>query len=192
MLALSYYSRMRFISSLLPLLSHSPSARVITVLAAGLESTILIEDLDLSSPGNYSMLKCMNHSATMTSLALDELAKSNPSITFIHKYPGPVKTGLLDRMFSDWTGIWSVPAFVVRWCILPVAGFFLVSVEESGERGLYISTAERFRGGGFYRLDQNDENAKQVEVYEKYKADGMGKKIWEHTVMVYERILSRT
>jgi len=85
---------MRFISNLLPLLSKSSSPRVLSILAAGREAKIVTSDLELSSPDNYSLTNATSHTATLTTLAMDELSKENPKVIFIHKYPGIVKTGL--------------------------------------------------------------------------------------------------
>jgi hypothetical protein len=181
---------MRFISNLLPLLSKSSSPRVVSILAAGREADIITSDLELSSPDNYSLVNATNHTATLTTLAMDELSKENPKVTFIHKYPGIVKTGLLGKMFEDWKGAWKILGVLAQHVLLPVMGLFQVSAEEAGERGLYIATTEKYNGGGFYRFDWNDENAKAVPQLDKYRAEGMPKKVWEHTVGVFDRVLS--
>jgi hypothetical protein len=74
--------------------------------------------------------------------------------------------------------------------LLPLMSFFQVSAEEAGERGLYTATSEKYSGGGFYRLGWVDENAKDVPQLDKYRAEGMPKKVWEHTVGVFDRVLS--
>lgn len=161
-----------------------------SILAAGREATLVTSDLELSSPDNYSLLNATNHTATMTTLAMDELTKSNPKVTFIHKYPGVVKTGLLGKMFDDWTGAWKILGFLAQKVLLPIMSLFQVSAEESGERGLYVATSEKFSGGGIFRLDWNDEKAKEVSQLDKYRAEGMPKKVWEHTVGVFDRVSS--
>lgn len=183
---------MRFIFNLLPLLSRSSSPRIISILAAGREATIVTSDLELSSPDNYSLANATNHTATLTTLAMDELSKENPKVTFIHKYPGIVKTGLLGKMFEGWTGAWKILGVLAQRVLLPVMGLFQVSAEEAGERGLYAATSEKYSGGGFYRLDWNDENAKDIRQLDKYRAEGMPKKVWEHTVGIFDRVLSST
>jgi hypothetical protein len=181
---------MRFISKLLPLLSKSSSPRIVSILAAGREATVVTSDLELSSPDNYSLANATNHTATLTTLSMDELSKENPKVTFIHKYPGIVKTGLLGKMFADWKGAWKILSVLARKVLLPVMSLFQVSAEEAGERGLYAATSEKFSGGGFYRLDWNDEIANDVPQLDKYRAEGMPKKVWEHTAGVFDRVLS--
>jgi hypothetical protein len=191
MMALSYYCRMRFISNLLPLLSKSASPRVVTILAAGRETKINTDDLELSSESTYSLVNALNHTGTMTSLALSELAKENPGVSFIHKYPGVVNTGLFDGILAAWTGVWAILGTALRYTILPIWVQFLTSVDEAGERALYDATSEKFKGAGSYRLDQNDEPLKEVPVLSRYLEEGMDKKVWENTVGSFERVLSR-
>lgn len=191
MMALSYYCRMRFVSNLLPLISKSASPRVVTILGAGLETKINTDDLELSSESTYSMLNAMNHSGTMTSLALSELAKANPGVSFIHKYPGLVNTGLFNGILEAWTGAWAIIGKVLKYTILPITKLFQTSVDEAGERALYDATSEKFKVARSYRLDQNDDPAKEVPVLSQYLEEGMGQKVWENTVGVYERVLAR-
>ena len=85
-------------------------------------------------------------------LAFEELARSNSRITFIHKYPGFVDTGAVGRLMSSTTGVYSIPATFFRWVMLPFLNLFATSVEEAGERGLFLATSARYspaeeRGG---------------------------------------------
>ncbi|TVY35829.1 Oxidoreductase, partial [Lachnellula subtilissima] len=140
--ALRYYTRLRFTYNLLPLLKASPNPRVISILAGGSESELDLSDLELKA--NFSGLKAMKSGTTQTTLALEELAKTNPSVTFIHKYPGFVDTGVLDRLLGTTTGLWALPATFVKWLILPVLNLFSTSIEEAGERGVFLATSARF------------------------------------------------
>jgi NAD(P)-dependent dehydrogenase (short-subunit alcohol dehydrogenase family) len=81
--ALRYYSRLRFAYDLLPLLSESPSPRVISILAGGKESAIDLNDLEVHN--DFSMVKAAANGTTQTTLAFEELAKTHPSISFIRK-----------------------------------------------------------------------------------------------------------
>ena len=58
-------------------------SRVVSVLAAGRESNIYVDDLALQK--NYSMRTCMNHSATMNSFAAEVLAKTNPKTVDVER-----------------------------------------------------------------------------------------------------------
>jgi NAD(P)-dependent dehydrogenase (short-subunit alcohol dehydrogenase family) len=90
-----YYSRLRAVQLLLPLLNNSTavqSPRVISVLSGGLEGPINEQDLDLGDPQNYSYWNAAVHSATMRTLALERIARQNPRLSTVHWFPGPVAT----------------------------------------------------------------------------------------------------
>jgi len=217
--ALRYYSRLRFAYDLLPLLAASPVPRVISILAGGKESAIDLDDLEVKK--DFSTFKAAANGTTQTTLALEELAKSYPSITFIHKYPGLVNTGAVDRMMTTATGIYSVPANIARWTILPLINLFSTSVDEAGERGLFIATSARYPpanpktevvgiplpqgvkvarssivesdgGNGVYRLGADDESAEESSVLPGYRSDNAGVTVWEKTQAVWDRALERS
>jgi len=217
---LRYYTRLRFTYTLLPLLTASPRPRVISILAGGTEGTIDLTDLEVRT--NFNTIKAAVSSTTQTTLALEELAKSYPSVTFIHKYPGLVNTGILERMMTTASGIYAIPAFLVRWLILPIVNFFSTTPDEAGERGLFIATSARYppaepktaslgvplpkgvsvarssvvgedgKGNGVYRLGPDDESAPDGTVLPAYRAEGAGKIVWESTLAVWERALARS
>src|SRR4051812_35988214 len=78
--ALRYYTRLRFAYNLLPLLNASPSPRVISILAGGKESVLNFDDLEFRN--NFDGFKAAANGATQTTLAFEELAKTNSNITF--------------------------------------------------------------------------------------------------------------
>ncbi|PGH13901.1 hypothetical protein AJ80_06170 [Polytolypa hystricis UAMH7299] len=215
--SIHYYSRMRFIHNLLPLLTNAaespPSStttttpqlsRVISVLAAGQESSAL-HLTDLSLKTNFSDSACANHTITMNSLAIEELAAKFPRTTFIHAYPGIVKTKL-DREFG-WLmrGMWKGASVLATPWVVPV--------KESGERFVFMATSKRFppktenamrdkgeaeegvergsdgvRGSGGYTLGWDGGFALKEKVMSKYRTEGVGKVVWEHTLDVFNKI----
>ncbi|KAA8573162.1 hypothetical protein EYC84_003673 [Monilinia fructicola] len=140
--SLRYYSRLRFAYNLLPLLRPAPNPRVISILAGGKEKAIDLNDLEVKQ--GFSMIKAAGNGTTQTTLAFEELAKSNPQISFIHKYPGFVNTGVVGRFMSSAKGIYAIPATFFRWVVLPILNLFATSVEEAGERGLFLATSARY------------------------------------------------
>ena len=69
--ALGYYSRIRFIEQLLPLLKAANSlSRVVDIVAGGFEGNV--DSSDFPSK-NMSVLKLRQHLATMHTLALESL-----------------------------------------------------------------------------------------------------------------------
>ena len=218
--ALRYYSRLRFVYNLLPLLHASSNPRVISILAGGREKPIDVTNLELKR--DFNAMTATTNGTTQTTLALEELAKSNPDITFIHKYPGFVDTGVLHRLMGTAKGIYVLPALFADWLILPVMTFLLaISVDEAGERGLFLATSARYppskpkgdfvgtplpKGvevakssaevdgvpNGVYRLGAKDDSAPEAEILPVYRRDGTETIVWEETLKVWERALGRS
>ena len=110
--ALRYYSRLRFVYDLLPLLTASSSPHVVSILAGGKESAVDVNDLEVRK--DFSLTKAAGNGTTQTTLAFEELARSYPTVSFVHKYPGIVNTGVIDRLLETAPGIWWGPAQVAR------------------------------------------------------------------------------
>jgi hypothetical protein len=140
--SLLYYARLRFVYNLLPLLTTSTNPCVVSILAGGRERAIDINDLELHK--NYNFKTIASTSTTQTTLAFEQLAKSNPMISFCHVYPGFVNTGQLDRLMQTVKGIWTLPALLARWTIVPILGSFGRTLDEAGEWGLFVSTSARY------------------------------------------------
>ena len=66
-----------------------------SVLAGGLEGPINENDLSLSDPKKFSVSAGNSHSATMLTLSFEHLARENPTVSFVHAFPGLVSTPLL-------------------------------------------------------------------------------------------------
>lgn len=137
------------------------------------------------------MVKAAGNGTTQTTLAFEHLAVSHPKITFIHKYPGFVNTGVVARLMGTTTGLWTIPASVFRWLLLPVVNLFSMGVEEAGERGVYLATSERYTPG-VWRVGAKDEEAEATAALVKHREDGDAEKVWESTVAVWERALARS
>lgn len=193
--SLEYYSRMLFILHLLPLLSESEAPRVVSVLAGGLEREIAdLDDLDLKNPGSFGAIKAQIQYTAMNTAFLERLAIENPSVTFVHSWPGWVNTGNMRRG-------WDENSIVARifWFILePIVYLFGFSDEESGQRHLFQSTSAAFGGrgiswggqSGVNSLEKSEDglflvnykcdctpNAKVMPLLRE-KAQG---RIWDHT-----------
>ncbi|PGH34430.1 hypothetical protein GX50_02798 [[Emmonsia] crescens] len=147
--ALRYYSRMRFIQNLLPLLSTTTPARVISIFGGGFESSINGSDLDLKH--NFSILNCAKHAITMTSLSMEHLAittacqeqqNNSGPVSFMHIYPGLVRSNIYTNSFPA-----PIAAFYnyVLWPTMMLP--FSVDAQESGERHLFHLTSASYPGG---------------------------------------------
>ena len=99
-MAVNYYSRIRCILNLMPLLEAASNAnelsRVITVLAAGSEGEVRMDDLDLKH--NFTLHACLAHCVVMNDFAIEQLSKRYPGTSFSHSYPGTVKTGIANEL----------------------------------------------------------------------------------------------
>ncbi|GAB1218612.1 hypothetical protein ATERTT37_007875 [Aspergillus terreus] len=204
--ALRYYSRMRFVHNLLPLLSASKTpGRVVTVLGAGQEGQISEDNLDLQK--SWSFFKSVTYAATMNSLAIEHLASKYPTISFAHVFPGIVRTPLMNSTVGSFAG--SILGFLSR----P----FSISEQESGERNLFISTSAAYPpatpsdpskigvplpdgvqtsmasngkvGGGSYILNYDGANATNEKVMNEYRQKDFARKVWEHTEATFKKVL---
>ncbi|KAB5546888.1 hypothetical protein GE09DRAFT_194160 [Coniochaeta sp. 2T2.1] len=143
--SLGYYSRILFIQHLLPLLKASTRGRVVAVLGAGMETAnIDLDDLNLDKPGSFTGFGIQNHTVTMLTMTLEQLAEENRDVTFIHAYPGLVNTGNLQR---GWRGRW-ILQILMNIVVAPFFLFWAFTIEESRQRMLYIATSAKYGGRG--------------------------------------------
>jgi hypothetical protein len=149
----------------------------VSVLAAGLEGSINVDDLSLKS--TYSLRNCANHATTMNSLAVHALAESNPGITFVHSAPGGVQTNLA-RGLGKW-GQMAVENTGFLW------RYWAVPVRDSGERHLWAGTSESIAKGGAVLIG-SDSGVKTSELVKNMGDDGTQKKVWDHTNEVFAKV----
>ncbi|CAI7617524.1 unnamed protein product [Penicillium bialowiezense] len=206
-LSLHYYSRMRFLYNLLPQLTNAANApgptpgqrslsSVLSVLDARGNAPLVLNDLSLKE--NYSLRNCANHAITMTSLSMEELAASHPSTSFIHTYPGLVKTSLV----RDNGALMKMALNAMFLLLTPMN----VPLEECGERTLYAGTNPIFsprgsnsgddvatgsdgvQGSGSYLVGSDSATVSNQKVLEGYRADGTRVSVWKHTLDVFKGI----
>ena len=104
------------------------------MLTPGDEMVLDFDNLDLQQ--NFSLRKAAAHAITMTDFIFEEMAKKNPSVSFVHAYPGVVKTGFAKEA-----------SFAVRTAsqlVLTVFSRWTVGIEESGERHLFAATSAAY------------------------------------------------
>jgi len=181
---------MRFIYNLLPLLNEAQNPRVVSVLAGGGEGKIFPDDLKLEQ--NYGFVNCATVSPTYMTLCMEKFAEENPKVSFVHYYPGLVKTPAMQIR-----GLGRIPQFLIDWVLLPLLTPMTVSIDETGERGLYHATSDRYPpaksasgnpGSGFHGLNWNGEPASAEKVLQPLRENGMKEKIFEHTKAEFDRI----
>lgn len=180
----------------MPLLNKSSDPRIISVLAAGAEGAVNITDLGISDPKNSSFFPAMKQGVTMMSLAMREISLENPKVSFIHTNPGMVSTAVHDKLADTMTGYLTVFSWLLKWVVNPIMHFFSWTPEEAGQYGLYELTNERFSastGKNFFRLGVwgDAEDADAPPALSQYEEDGTGKKVWEHTLEVFDKVLAQ-
>jgi len=139
-LALRYYSRLGFISSLLPLLikvlESGQDAGVMSILGGGNGIPVNLDDLGLekarSKTFGFVAAKAANESQGYNDMMMVYFASKYPSIAFAHIYPGYVKTPR-SKMAFDFG--WFLKPFT--WLIWTMLGPFCVTPEIYAEYMLY-------------------------------------------------------
>jgi hypothetical protein len=214
-LALTIYSRTRFIVNLLPLLQAAPALRrVVTVFAGTKEGPIFRNDFGCEKVSLFNIHSIRGHMCSIIDFSLEAIAKDAPSVSFIHDYPGFVDTGIFEK-----TG--GALASVIRGVSKVSDALFrsrrerYIPIEQSGERHLFLATSARYGpangevlgtplssevtsardscgkvGGGVYVVDENLESASpEVEkLLSQMRQDGMREKVWKHTEGEFNRI----
>ncbi|RDB28120.1 Oxidoreductase andH [Hypsizygus marmoreus] len=150
-LALIYYARWAFINDLLPLLKKAKDAgqdaKVLTVLAAGAPINVEADVNDLGMVKNYSGILAMRVAPTYNDLMLEKFAAENPSISFVHTFPGSVLTTIF---FPD-----KFPYKLFNPLIYALLWPFSVSQDTCAE---YMWYALHEAGPGFHRCsDKGDD-----------------------------------
>jgi NAD(P)-dependent dehydrogenase (short-subunit alcohol dehydrogenase family) len=207
-MALSYYSRMRFIANLLPLLQKSPLGRAMIVMAGTKEGPINANDI---AGKRILPWKARGHLCSMITLTLEHFAKLAPGVSFVHNYPGFVATPLAKSMKGVTGGIMR--------SVFYFTGLFstknYISLEETGERHCFLATSSRFEskeryggssgrevavgsdgvvGSGVYIVDEVCESGgKDVQkLLNGVRQEGTHEKIWEHLQSEFLRVTGKS
>jgi hypothetical protein len=206
-MSLLYYSRMRFISRLLPLLLASElhtGAHVISIYAGGLENKgkLFPDDLSLDEADHYGFANCRTHCIAMKTMYFEHLANSYPGkLSLVHLYPGlVVHAGFDDPNFPLW--------FRIIWRLVrPLAKLFSISPRDIGQRVLYLGTArfpakgvkpqdnirvvdatDGIKGGGAYSVNQASETCNTAKFYSGLRRQGFQASVVQHTKDVFDSI----
>lgn len=184
--AISYYCRMRLLSNLLVLLRQSSNPRVLNVLNGGKEQSLICDDLGLSR--HWSALAMVNHSTTMTTLALQYLAEHNPNITFIHHYPGWVMTENFSSIVAPQSSgtFWKLILNLVKGVAKSLAYCFGTLAEASGERQAFHLIHSQYEPG-IWRLNHASEKCPAKHLLDQYIITQQHKLVWEHTWVTFQK-----
>lgn len=212
--ALKYYSRARFILKLLPLLeAASTIRRVVSVYFGTKEGPVNLNDIQgWNVKTANEIVKNRGHSSSMITLIHEHFAKQAPTVSFIHDFPGSVKSGIA----RGTTGMLSVVLAVMK-LLGPLVH---IPTLESGERHLFFATSARYpakeavkekavprgegvqvamgtngvEGSGVYSADQVNESAgpEVVELLERLKKEGLEERVWVAIEDEFDRITAHT
>ncbi len=204
-------SRIHFSLALLPALQRASGLkRVVSVFAAGYEGPF--DESDWADYGSKHPIQARGHFASMITMAHNVLAKRAPDVSFIHNYPGAVKT----NFGKDAKGV----MVAVRTALVLLGPLFLKyrSIEESSVVQIYGATSAAFppadgaaagvalpegmsvsvgadgkAGSGSYNLNAMCERAS--DAVEKRLAEarksGVEDRLWEHLVGEIKDITGR-
>ncbi|RAK83482.1 hypothetical protein BO79DRAFT_260146 [Aspergillus costaricaensis CBS 115574] len=205
-MSLMYYSRMRAITKLLPLLLKSTlPATVVSVFAAGYEQKLFPDDLSLRDLNNYNYSTARSHMIYMHVCFMETLAEQNRGeLSLIHIFPGLVLgPGFEKHDLPAW--------FKVLWRYIFVpffAPFLTVPPSESGDRMLSLASSrypprgatssqnkeettvgtDGELGSGAYSLGKNGDTNYNAKSYEKINKDELRQRVWNHTMSAFETI----
>ncbi|KAJ3782084.1 NAD(P)-binding protein [Lentinula aff. detonsa] len=173
--ALSYHSRWKLIYDLAPALekarNDNEDAKVLSVLSAGNGGKIDLSDLELKKA---SLMTWIQSLMTFNDIMMDGFALHYPSISFIHSFPGAVRTPLGLNSASLWMRTW---AFLANYTPL---SYLLMTPENCGEYQLYgihytASTPGAWRIG---------KHGNDIEKQGYYGDDTSRDALWKHTMEV--------
>ena len=190
-MALMYYSRMRAIVQLEPLLA---SATVVSVYASSSEDKLFEDDLSLHEPGRYSYNQARSHMVYMHTLFFEKIAEKNKNMSLVHIFPGLVITPAFkspDPDMPTWISLllkYIFLPFIAPWVSVPLdeCGKRMLSLR--GERLADVVATNGVKGGGSYGLTWNGESNFKDEKYKKIDKDAVRRKVWQHTNAAFDVI----
>ncbi|KAH7102225.1 NAD(P)-binding protein [Auriculariales sp. MPI-PUGE-AT-0066] len=172
-LALHYYSRFKFARDLAGLLEKAAAqgepARVMTILDSKRGGPIFPDDMTLER--NFSLRNAANVGITYNNAAMVELAKRHPSVSFIHTYPGIVKTNLSNGL-----------PFFARHGLGVLGHLMGVQPIECGENMVYSLFDPKLGKPGAYFRDNVGEDVPRSS----YLTPEVLQQVWDHSLSIVD------
>ncbi|THY21739.1 hypothetical protein D6D01_06455 [Aureobasidium pullulans] len=136
--AIAVHARNRFINNLLPLINNATSLRrVISVFIATLEGEIQMDDFQ---GWHMKLMANRDHAASITTLSLESHHKDNPNVSFVHNFPGVIKSGIT-------RGTSGVVLTALKAVVRIFGSLLYMPAEEAGDRHVFLSTSARYSAG---------------------------------------------
>ncbi|KAF2493115.1 hypothetical protein BU16DRAFT_465070 [Lophium mytilinum] len=206
-----YYSRMRFVQQLLPVLLAAPlPAHVISIYAGGMEDGTSPGELPIGCPptATYGIAGVRKHTSFMKNFFFEELAERHVGkLSLSHIYPGLVDgpTFSSPDMPAWFRFVWSLVkplAWLLYMTPPDVCGEVMVYLATphypakgqlgSGERlvgGIEVAKSTKGElGGGSYALGQRGDAWSKGKSYEKVRTEQTSKQVWDHTIETLDKI----
>lgn len=201
--------------NLLPLLKSSTSlARVINIAGGTKEGPIYLDDIQGL---NVSLPKIRGHLTSIITLIQEHFAAEAPTVSFIHAFPGAVKTPLFDHVPGFFGGLLRT---IMKLSMLVLGSWLWIEPKECGERSVFFSTSGAFPsreatkaasvelvegldvkkgvdgevGSGSYSVDYDGtELAQKTQtMLADYHKKGATDTIWDHLQSEFARITNST
>ncbi|KAJ4490101.1 NAD-P-binding protein [Lentinula aciculospora] len=173
--ALMYYSRWKFIYDLAPALTKArednEDAKVLSVLSAGNGVKINLDDLELKKASAITRGRSL---MSYNDIMMDGFAFHFPSISFIHCYPGWVRTPI----GSDSDSLIMRTAYFLSNSPFSPLSYLPMSLEDCGEHQLYgiLYTAST---PGVWRIGKYGND---IGKQGYYGDDNARDTLWQHTL----------
>eukprot|EP01104_Vermistella_antarctica_P019774 TRINITY_DN7985_c0_g1_i1.p1 TRINITY_DN7985_c0_g1~~TRINITY_DN7985_c0_g1_i1.p1 ORF type:complete len:362 (-),score=66.76 TRINITY_DN7985_c0_g1_i1:192-1154(-) len=173
-MTLHYYSRIKLIESLLPLLKASDDPRVLSVLSGGVHSPYEHYRDDPEMIDHYSLSNVANAAGFYNDLAMDALARENEGagVSFIHAAPGFVNTNWGTEM------PWIVRGLIR---VLQVLGRTPQDCARAMSKGLFD---DEYKNEGYYIINASGNPAKTTLQHNEEARSA----VWDHTLDVLRRV----
>lgn len=212
-MSLTYFGRLRMAKNLLPLIQRATGLRRVVSSFTGAKEGRVYEDDWQGNEGKVPFSAARGQGSTMMTLGLEALAKEAPEVSFVHAFPGTVKTDIIRSGDG---------ALLRTMALISKALFFVTGytpIVEVGERHTFYCTSARFPprksaaepgaagvglpdgvsvangiygsvGGGVYSVDTYGESAdvKVEELLENYRRDGTADRLWRYTESEWKRV----
>lgn len=195
-MSLLYYSRVRFIQNLMPLLIASEeTAHVISIFAGNMEDKVKAGELPVAtpSPESYGITSVRRNTTFMKTFLFEELAEKHVGkISFVHIYPGLVDgPGFYGDAIPLWFRVaWPVIKLLLSWYMTSpdVCGQVMVSLatKRYPAKGTALSGTEAAHssrhelGGGAYAVGQRGDESKCVS-WARHRKAHTEEEVMKHT-----------
>ncbi|KAI0195451.1 hypothetical protein F4808DRAFT_474686 [Astrocystis sublimbata] len=182
-MAIWYYSRMRLLSNLLPLLCRSQAPRVLNIL----NDTFVQEPTSKESSGQEAVLQ---RTITMTNLFFKQLATGSRQVTFVLS-PLP-RTRLLNSNRTN-LGALSKAWLTVRNTSSEILEeVFGSKADEILERHFYYLTTSTFGPGAFY-VNETGDIAPSTHYDEPFwdSDENRPRLVWDFTYDIWQKVLAK-